>query len=333
MKAPKGARAPEAHKGSQAHKEGDVEGMVNPYRIPPEQRPEEFQTEDSFGEVNQARVVWARWGYQGYEAPDPARGLSERSAYRDQAGNLVLVGKLRVEIPDGRIRDILYPCGKGWQLASGRSGDNIWEEEVVSTKAPRPDGKPPKFATQSKYGKLLDGCYDIGLNIGTRGSATKIIIFEGLVFDFMREEYTGVSGAVEVPVAFYPELSAPPFEFERRAYTAAAAAAPAPASAPTTAAAPAPPVVPAPVAPAPATASTASTASGWLPGEQELIVALTWDGNVRANDLRTQIQLVNSAGLDISNDLMNALIGQTLIPRWVAEGKVNVVDGVLRAAS
>ena len=88
------------------------------------------------------------------------------------------------ESPDEDVESIIWPCGQGWEVMKGGA-------EVQHPKRNR-------FVKTSMMGKLISRVVnELGVDMRTRGPATKADVWKGLGFHLKREEIEYGSGILE----------------------------------------------------------------------------------------------------------------------------------------
>lgn len=88
------------------------------------------------------------------------------------------------ESPDEDVESIIWPCGQGWEVVKGGA-------EVQHPKRNR-------FVKTSMMGKLISRVVsELGIDMRSRGPATKADVWKGLGFHLKREEIEYGSGILE----------------------------------------------------------------------------------------------------------------------------------------
>ena len=88
------------------------------------------------------------------------------------------------ESPDEDVESIIWPCGQGWEVVKGGA-------EVEHPKRNR-------FVKTSMMGKLISRVVnELGVDMRSRGQATKADVWKGLGFHLKREEIEYGSGILE----------------------------------------------------------------------------------------------------------------------------------------
>jgi hypothetical protein len=88
------------------------------------------------------------------------------------------------ESPDEDIETIIWPCGQGWEAA--KNGAEVGHP------------KRSRFVKTSMMGKLISRVVDeLGLDMRSRGPATRAAVWKGLGFHLKREEIEYGSGILE----------------------------------------------------------------------------------------------------------------------------------------